>query len=149
MTSIKNQAYQDASEYARAQLFHGEGAGIRRNLIGARIAGHADKYGLGYNKAFSQALEEQDWADHATKAVRERKRIDAGKFLKRNGSALVTGRTQNLSTGIAVAVAVYAIANQTGADEVIGREMKKAYKKAETEVKVFRAKRKLAKAPKA
>lgn len=148
MTSIKKQAYQDASEYARAQLFHGEGAGIRRNLIGGQVAGKSARY-KEYGKLFDEALAQQDWADHATKAVRERKRIDAGKFLKRNGSALVTGRTQNLSTGIAVAVAVYAIANQTGADEVIGREMKKAYKKAETEVKVFRAKRKLAKAPKA
>lgn len=148
MTNIKTQAKRDAAEYARAQLFHGEGAGIRRNLIGARVAGMEVRH-PNYAKLFDEALAEQDWADHATKAVRERKRIDAGKFLKRNGSALVTGRTQNLSAGIAVAVAVYAICNQTGADEVIGREMKKAYKKAETEVKVFRAKRKLAKAPKA
>ena len=145
--TVASIAKQDAAEYARSQVFYGEGAGIRRNLISARIAGNEMKF-PGYTEAFEKALAKQDWSEHATKAVRERKRIDAGKFVKRNVRGITTGNLQNVTASIGVAVAVYSLVHQAGLDEPLVRAAKKQHKRVQAEVKVWKAKRKLAKEPK-
>lgn len=121
------QAQKDAAEYARAQMFFGEGAGIRRRIIEATVTDHSLS-DPNYAKAFESALSKQSWADHATKAVKERKRIDRGKTVNRNMRAVLTGdRSKATSTTLMVLIVAGYAAHETGYDQVILKEAKKQY----------------------
>jgi hypothetical protein len=123
--NIQKQAQRDAEEYARAQVFFGEGAGIRRRLIDHKVAGHMDD--PKYAAAFDRALGKQDWADHTAAAVKERKRLDRGKSIHKNTRAVITGNRQNLDTGVFLLVSAALIAHKTGYDQKIYEAGKKKY----------------------
>lgn len=122
--NAKKLAEKDAAEYARAQMFFGEGAGIRRRIIEAKVSDLAAQ-DQDYAAAFDKALGNQSWSDHAAKAVKERKRIDRGKSIHQNTRALLTGNRRGASstTIIVLMVAGYA-AHETGLDKVVWEESK-------------------------
>lgn len=119
--STAREARRDAREYARAEMFYGEGAGTRRKLIQATVEGKAAR-DPNYSQAFYQELNKQDMAEHASAARKERRRKDAVESISKNTKAIATGNYQGVqSTFLAVGVAAY-FAHQTGLD-------KKAYEK--------------------
>ena len=81
------EAKKDASEYARAKMFYGEGAGNRRKLIKATVDAKA-KHDPAYKQAFDHHLERQAMDRHAEKARSERKRKDARAQISKNARAV-------------------------------------------------------------
>lgn len=125
--NISKQAQKDAVEYARAQMFFGDGAGIRRRIIDAKVSDYMER-DPNYAQAFELALSKQNWADAAAKAVKERKRIDRGKSVNRNMRAVLTGdRSKATSSVVVVLIVAGYAAHETGYDEVILKEAKKQY----------------------
>lgn len=130
-------ATSDAANWARAEMFFGEGAGTRRKLLKAEIFSKQEKI-PGYFDAFSKAYEKQDFAEHAIKAAKERQSLDRTKFVKRNVRGLVTGNKQSLTSGILLAATIWGVLHQTGLDVPVKREVKKMYQKVQIEAKVLR-----------
>lgn len=116
MTSIKREAIKDADEYAKAKMFYGEGAGIRRRLINQTVQFKIANI-PGYDAAFQQELSKQDFAKLSRSARRERRRIDALATANKNGKALVRGDFRALSLPILALVGVGYVAHQTGYDK--------------------------------
>lgn len=79
--SQRHKAKKDAKEYARAQMYYGEGAGNRRKLIKETVK-ERSKNEI-YKEAFEKALTEQDMASHAQAARGERAMADASNEAKR------------------------------------------------------------------
>jgi hypothetical protein len=73
--NVRKQAAKDAFEFARAQMFYGEGAGTRRKLIKAQVE-HRIATIPGYAQAYNNAMLAQDMVEHAEKARKMRKNID-------------------------------------------------------------------------
>lgn len=122
-------AEHDATEYARAQMFFGEGAGIRRRIIEAKVSDLASR-DQDYAQAFDSALGKQSWADHAAKAVKERKRIDRGKSLKKNSRAVLTGNHRVASSSVVTGLILAGyVAHETGYDKKMLDESKRQYRK--------------------
>lgn len=134
MSSIARKARHDAEEYARAQMFFGEGAGTRRKIIENKVAWNIERQS-GYNEAFNKALGQQNWEDHVNRAIRERKRIDRGKFIKRNTRAIATGNYKNAQNSVLVIGMIVYVAHQTGLDKVALEKGKVLYKDAKVRVK--------------
>ena len=114
----KSEARKDAHEYARAKMFYGEGAGIRRKKIKARVDTRSKKSKL-YRNTFEKALSEQNMDKHAKAATRERKIKDTTKTVKKTTKGvfnIVTGNATKVATS---ALALYYIAKITGADKKI------------------------------
>ena len=115
---IKSEARKDAHEYARAKMFYGEGAGIRRKKIKARVDTRSKKSKL-YKNTFEKALSKQNMDQHAKAATRERKVKDATATVKKTTKGIfniVTGNATKVATS---ALALYYIAKITGADKKI------------------------------
>ncbi len=125
----KKTAAKDAYRWAYAEMFFGEGAGIRRKHLSVELN---QKFMTlpGYREAFDKAFEKLDLAEIAIKAAKERKKLDRGKFISRNVKGLVTGNKSSLTTAVAVGVTAYTIAHQTGLDKVIVEEAKNRYNRA-------------------
>ena len=114
----KSEARKDAHEYARAKMFYGEGAGIRRKKIKARVDTRSKKSKL-YKKTFEKALSKQNMDEHAKAATRERKIKDTTETVKKTTKGvfnIVTGNATKVATS---ALALYYIAKITGADKKI------------------------------
>ena len=131
---VKKQAKQDAFEYARAQMYYGEGAGNRRKLITAKVLQKQVSI-PGYESAFLAALEEQDMAEHAEAAQKERRRKDVVKKVDRNVRGLTTGNRESLTTGVMILAGAIYVARQTGYDKIIVAETKKKYRQTKSWVK--------------
>jgi hypothetical protein len=127
--NVRKQAAKDAFEFARAQMFYGEGAGTRRKLIKAQVE-HRIATIPGYAQAYNNAMLAQDMVEHAEKARKMRKNIDRTKKIERNVRGLTTGNKQALTTGVAVAGTVIYYAHMTGYDKVAWEYSKKKYKRA-------------------
>lgn len=140
--SIEREARRDAREYARAQMYYGEGAGIRRRHISNTVQSKADR-SAAYNNAFLDELERQDMAEHAQKARRERQRRDTAESVTKNTKALVTGNYQNAQAGVLVVATVAYFAHQTGLDKKVYEKGKKVYRDVRYRIK----RRKLKDAP--
>lgn len=132
--NLKKEALRDAHEYARAKMYYGEGAGTRRKLINAAVE-HKVMTIPGYETAFMDALSVQDMVDHADAARKERWRKDVSKKVDRNVRGIVSGNSQNLTTGVAIVAAAWYIASQTGYDKKIKDRVQKEYRKAKSWVK--------------
>lgn len=130
-------AERDAQEYARAKMFYGEGAGIRRKLIEATVESRAHKDPR-YARAFHEALASQDMSEHAQKAQKERKRIDRNEALSRNVKGMLNGNNKTLNTSVLVLGTVAYIAHQTGYDQKIIAKGKQVY----ADLKARRARKK-------
>ena len=114
----KSEARKDAHEYARAKMFYGEGAGIRRKKIKARVDTRSKKSKL-YRKTFEKALSKQNMDEHAKAATRERHIKDTTATVKKTTKGvfnLVAGNATKVATS---ALALYYIAKITGADKKI------------------------------
>ena len=132
--NVDKLAKADAHEWALAQMFYGEGAGVRRHLIGSTV-----DYNMatipGYLEKFHTYVDAIDQTKMAEKAIAERKRIDRGLKIGKNLRALKSGNLNNLSTGVFVVVGAAYLAHATGYDEKIKAQAKKQYKKAKTEIR--------------
>lgn len=146
-TSIKTQARKDAHEYARSQMYYGDGAGTRRKLIGASVE-HKIMTIPGYDRMFHEALAGQNMDEHAKKAMKERQRRDVADKIDRNVRGLAGGDRRSLTGDVAVLVAIYAALRATGLDEPIKAEVKSRYAKAKSWARVKRAEYKLRQEPK-
>lgn len=136
---IKKEATRDAAEFARAQMFYGEGAGTRRKLIQATVDAKINR-DPAYGRAFRAALAAQDMAEHASKARRERRRIDTTTTVNKNLRGILTGKNQSVNTSILVIGAVAYYAHQTGLDKKVVEVVKKKHQ----QIKSKRLARKIA-----
>ena len=110
-----NQAKKDAKEFARAKMFYGEGAGTRRKLIKNTVK-ERQKDPI-YKKAFEEALNNQNMAEHVSKAKSERVRKDTVNNVKKTGKSIVnavTGHPERLGATMAAMYGIYTIGNKTG-----------------------------------
>lgn len=137
--NIRTEARRDAHEFARAQMFYGEGAGVRRKLISATVDAKCDK-DPEYERAFGEALDEEDMAEHAEKARKERRRRDVSESLSKNAKGLATGNHQSVQTSVLVLVTAVYVAHQTGYDKKIYEEGKWLLDKAKTRFNRWRYK---------
>lgn len=98
------EAKKDATEFSKAKMFFGEGAGTRRKLIKATVESKAKK-DPSYQKAFDHHLANQDLGKRASQARGERKRKDVVK-----GTAKTARGVKNLALGTGAPVALSAVA---------------------------------------
>lgn len=138
--NLDKMAAKDAENWARAEMFFGEGAGIRRKHLQADIDSKTATI-PGYLERFTAFYESQDMAEHAIAAAKERKRIDAGLKASKNLRALKNGNTQNLSVGIFVVLGAYVVARETGVDKSIEAEAKKLWARGKREIATRKAAR--------
>lgn len=125
--NTQREARRDAREYARAQMYYGEGAGTRRKLITATVDAKAHR-DPAYERAFHDELSRQDMAEHASKARRERQRTDAVSSVKQNSKAVISGNYQNMQSGALLVVVVGYFVHQTGVDKLVWEKGKTYYR---------------------
>ncbi len=97
------EARKDATEFAKAKMFYGTGAGTRRKLIKAKVEAKAGK-DPNYKKAFDSHLANQDMGKRAEGARSERKRKDVVA-----GTAKTARGVKNLALGTGAPVALSAV----------------------------------------
>lgn len=116
--NVQREALRDASEFARAQVFYGEGAGNRRKLIKAAVAAKASR-SPAYQQAFESALAVQDMAAHVQKARKERRRRDFTHAFNKNTRNAMAGRYTGVNMTVIVIGGVVYYAHRTGYDKRI------------------------------
>lgn len=124
-------ARKDASEFARAKMFYGEGAGTRRKLIKAKVE-YKSKVNPTYKAAFDHHLSKQDLSKHADAARSERKRKNAVSGTAKTARGVhrsLTGGFGSVSMASAAIATAYLYAKQTGADKVVMNSMKQGFDK--------------------
>lgn len=99
------EARKDATEFAKAKMFYGEGAGTRRKLIKAKVEAKAGK-DPNYKKAFDQHLSNQDMGKRAEAARGERKRKDVVKTTAKTARGV---KNLALKTGAPVTLGALAV----------------------------------------
>lgn len=97
------EAKKDATEFAKAKMFYGEGAGTRRKLIKAKVESKANK-DPSYKKAFDAHLANQDLGKRASQARGERARKDTVKATAKTARGI-----KNLALGTGAPVALSAV----------------------------------------
>lgn len=117
-SKTNHEARKDAAEFARAKMFTGEGAGNRRKLIKATVEGKSKKDPT-YKAAFDHHLNNQDMANHASKAKSERKRKDVKNSVGKNARALNRAINGPFAGPVAAAAVVGAVgyAKASGLDQ--------------------------------
>jgi hypothetical protein len=98
------EARKDATEFAKAKMFYGEGAGTRRKLIKAKVEAKAAK-DPSYKKAFDHHLSNQDMGKRASQARTERARKDTVKTTAKTARGV-----KNLILGTGAPVTLGALA---------------------------------------
>lgn len=101
------EARKDATEFARAKMFYGEGAGNRRKLINNSVVDKR-KRDPSYGKAFDHHVNQQNMADHAQKARRERSRTDRKTRSKQRAGYVARRFTGEMGTQAAFTAAIFA-----------------------------------------
>jgi hypothetical protein len=115
---IAKEAKKDASEYARAKAYYGEGAGIRRKKI-KNLTSEKMKDPR-YKAEFERQLPQQNMAEHQRKATNERRMRDAGAYAAQ--TARDVGRFMLGFGGTTLAsLATIAIARNGGVKNVINK----------------------------
>lgn len=126
---VNRSAKKDASEFARAKSFYGEGAGTRRKLIKQTVEAKSIRV-PGYKKAFDHHLDKQDQSKHASKAVTERKRTDRKENNKKRISAIarqITGEMGTQAAFVALVAAGAAFMRSERGQAVVKQYVSKAY----------------------
>lgn len=118
--AVNKDAGRDAAEFARAKMFHGEGAGTRRKLIKATVEAKSKK-DPDYKKAYDHHLERQDMANHAKKATSERYRKDKKAAVGKNARAINRAINGPFAGPVAAAavLGLYGAARSSGMDQKI------------------------------
>ena len=99
------EAKKDATEFAKAKMFFGEGAGTRRKLIKAQVESKSAK-DPSYKKAFDHHLGNQDLGKRASQARGERKRKDVAKTTAKTARGV---KNLALKTGAPVTLGALAV----------------------------------------
>ena len=102
-----NEARKDATEFSRAKMFYGTGAGTRRKLIKASVDAKTAKDPL-YAKAFERHLQNQNMSDHAQKARSERSRTDKKQKVRQTTGYVARRLTGEMGTTAAFTAAAFA-----------------------------------------
>lgn len=126
--STNRAAKKDATEFAKAKMFYGEGAGTRRKLIKAKVTQRSTSEE--YKKAFDFHLDKQDMGKRADQARSERRRKDVAK-----GTAKTARGIKNLAlqTGAPVAMsslAIYAAYQDPRVRQVVNTTARTTYNAA-------------------
>lgn len=116
--SVHREAARDAKEFARAQVFYGEGAGNRRKLIKTAVNAKMLK-SPAYRQAFDLELGSQDMVHHVRKARRERHRRDVAHALNKNTRNAMSGRYTGVNMVVIVTGGALYYAHKTGRDKEI------------------------------
>lgn len=139
---VHREAKRDATEYARAKMYYGEGAGNRRKLIKATVDAKSKK-DPNYKAAFEQHLANQDMAKRAAEARGKRHRTDAVKTTAKTARGIkntLLGNPAYASTAAVALVGAYGLAKKTGYDKKIMAQGKKAYNFVKTEARALQIK---------
>lgn len=128
-SSVTKQARKDAYEYAAAYMSYGEGAGTRRKLIEGTVD-YKMHFVPGYREEFAKASEQQNMAKHAKTAKVDGRRKAINQTVARNTKAVVSGKYENVNTGILFVGAVAVILHKTGYDKKLVAGAKKKAKQA-------------------
>lgn len=114
--NIQRQAQKDAYEYAAAYMAYGEGAGTKRKLIEGTV-----NYKMatipGYREQFEAAAARQNMDAHAKNAKKQNRRRDANTAIARNAKAVVSGKYENVNTGLLAVGAIGYVLYKTGYDK--------------------------------
>jgi hypothetical protein len=118
--STQRAAAKDAKEFARAKMYYGEGAGIRRRQINAQVKQRSND--PAYKQAFDKSLADQDMAKAGAKARGQRKRTDTVNNTKKTVKGvhhILNGNSQyaNVTAALLVGGAVYA--HKKGIDKML------------------------------
>lgn len=118
--STQRAASKDAKEHALAKMYFGEGAGIRRRQINAKVKQRS--VDPAYKEAFEKSLSEQDMGKAGAKARSQRKRTDTVKGTKKTVKGvhhILNGNSQyaNITAAALVGGAVYL--HKTGIDKML------------------------------
>lgn len=127
--STSRDARKDATEFARAKMFYGDGAGTRRKLIKATVESKS-KRDPNYKKAFDHHISRQDLGTHAAKARSERKRKDAVSGTAKTARGVhrsLTGGFGSVSMASAILAGGYMYAKSTGLDRVVAKHATQAF----------------------
>ena len=109
----KSEARKDAHEYARAKMFYGEGAGIRRKKIKARVDTRSNNSRL-YKKTFEKSLAKQNMDTHAKAATRERNIKDTASSAKKTFNKIIRSKMGKRLINFGSSLAIYYIMKKTG-----------------------------------
>lgn len=145
--NIRKMAETDAFNWARAEMFFGQGAGIRRRLLWNEIDSKMARI-PNYEPLFQKAYGKQNMAEHALKAAKERKAIDRKVAIGKNARALARGDRRNMSPLLLGAIAGAVVLHQTGYDKVLWEQGKICYDDLKAAVRRQRAKLRQVKAEK-
>lgn len=113
-------AAKDAKEHARAKMYYGEGAGIRRRQIKATVDQRSKD--PAYKEAFDRHSGKQDMAKAGAKARSERKRTDVIKGGTKTAKGIhhiLNGNSQYANAAAAVIVGGAVYAHKKGIDKMI------------------------------
>ena len=129
-------AKKDATEFAKAKMFYGEGAGTRRKLIKAQVESRSKD--AQYKAAFDHYFAQQDLGKRAAQAKGERRRKDATNTVTKTGRGLINFANGNPQAASALAVSIATIgiaAHHAGVDKMLFNVGKTAYNTVVTEAK--------------
>lgn len=113
-------AAKDAKESARAKMYYGEGAGIRRRQINNTVKSRSSD--PAYREAFERHLAKQDMAKASAKAHSKRRRTDVAKGTAKTSKGIINILNGNAGAASATAVGVMAVAagaHKAGIDKVL------------------------------
>lgn len=136
--NIKREAAKDAVEWARAEMYFGEGAGNRRKLISATVSAKMDRYPA-YRVWFNKYVAQQDMAKHAKLARRERRRTDTLHAINKNVKAAAAGNYGGVNAVVLVAMVGGWYAHQTGYDKKVAEAARRRYWKIRTRLEKNKA----------
>lgn len=114
--STTKEARRDATEFARAAMATGEGAGNRRRLIEHTVE-FKMRTDPAYAAAFRSELSQQDMAAHAAKSRKDSRRVQRNETVRRNVNGLARGDIRSVNTSVLLALGVAYAAHQTGLDK--------------------------------
>lgn len=134
---VERQARRDAEEYAGAYMAYGEGAGTRRKLIEGTVAYKMEMV-PGYREAFTREHERQNMVKHAKNAKVANRTKAVNRSIKRNTRAAVTGKYENLNTGVLIVGAIGYALHKTGHDKTVIAFGKKQYAEGKKKAKKLR-----------
>ena len=118
--STRRAASSDAKEYAQAKMYFGEGAGIRRRQINAKVTQRSKD--PAYKEEFDRQLANQDMAKAGAKARGQRKRTDVVAGTKKTAKGIhhiLNGNSQYANAAAAVLVGGAMYAHKKGIDKML------------------------------
>lgn len=113
-------AGKDAAEFAKAKMYYGQGAGVRRRLIKNTVESKSkDK---AYKESFERQLSGQNMAKAASQAKSKRKRTDTVQGVAKTSRGVVNvlkGNMQFASAASIMLVGAATYAHSSGADKML------------------------------